>query len=851
MASGLLIKQKQLLAGDGIAIDHGETASTISLAENALDNAVRIYDATVESSTGVVTITDGTPVSDLRIGDEIRTPDGVYQKTKDSTTTEGPADGSRIKVSGITSPADANGVYILTETDNVWKHEAADYWISKYSSAVTFWMISADEDAANPDSSLFYGQAASSTVMPWDVTSWTGMSGSTGTPVLENEPTEQVITNTIDLFEYATFPEDGAKTSDITDDIATHNADPSAHPDKLSLTGGQMTGELKINTTDAVRINNGDYGVFFRKDASSFYIMVTAQGDPNGTYTDARPLKIDLATGECSINGGATKDGNGNVITTTYATLNHPTFSGGVEITGATPYIDFHFNNSESDYTFRVVQNSEDTLTLGGKVNVSNTLTVTSGGMSVAGGIKNTGEIQSEAYNSYRLVAGNYGTFWRNDGNDLYLMLTNSGDQYGSYNSFRPLSVDLATGVCDISGSALKTESNLSSTGIYPSVSPNTSVNDDFNTYKTQGNYWFGFGVRPNGPLGDDAETTGVLSVYNIRDIHTLQVYNLYRGTDVGTQQMYYRWCYNGTWSNWIKLSGSPILITNPDYNQVTQTGTYYMSTGSGSQNAPDQSSYMLTVLSYKETSWERIFQTAVRYVANTQSDKQAMFTRIGDRTTAGGEITWTKWSAISSSESIGSTGNDYNALTEPGDYYLSFGQNTSNVNAPANGPFHILVHRYQNAAGTAKPILQIAASQIVSDDQTPMMFFRSASYADNAWTFQPWLRLLTEKDIKYVTGSINTGVGEEKKDYIVIGNCVIFLGQIKTLLPVSSGNFFLPVSVSNVTVMMSLAKMDSNAKAPTSIACDYDGTYVTYKVDGELTTGYVYLNWVAIGYLN
>ena len=934
MASGLLIKQKQLLAGDGIAINHGETASTISLAENALENAVRIYDATVEEETGVVTITDGTQVSELAIGDEIRTPDGVYQKIKNNITTTGSADGSRIEVSGITTPAEANGFYILTETDRKWKHESANYWISSWNNAY-YWMISAIEDAANPGSSLFYGYTASSS-MPWEVTSWTSSSGAAGTPVLENAQVEQVTTNTIDLFEYASLPVEpenivqsvngtkpdasgnvtieaggsidesrllpeapdngdvpvfnatattgggndettkfllqplagetsivdtaagtqapvaitvngtveigaeggmqfdgsyGADSSitipanalpseifdgehDFTIDIvytadstatgrqclfgkgdppgrfdflldkngdlsngggpslgsewpfdvkvhltfevykqgdswnytcfrdgavitsgtwtnnvewrqnfqpigydgsyrwfkgtiwafrittgaphkgqafapdplpwtvpqvvgawetqnlneqidskiATHNSDPSAHPDKLPLSGGQMTGALKINTTDALRINNGDYGVFLRKDASAFYIMVTAQGDPNGSYTEARPLKIDLATGECSINGGAFKDSNGNVIVTTYAPLSHPTFSGGVEITGTTPYIDFHFNNSESDYTFRVVQNSEDTLTLGGKVNVANTLTVTAGGMSVAGNIKNTGEIQSETTNSYRHVYGNYGTFWRNDGNDLYLMLTNSGDQYGSYNDLRPLSVDFATGVCDISGTAVGTESKLSSTGVYPRVSMNTTATADFNTFKTQGNYWFAFGVRPNGPLGGDAETTGVLSVYTIQTVHVLQVYNMYRGTGVGTQQMYYRWCYSGTWT--------------------------------------------------------------------------------------------------------------------------------------------------------------------------------------------AWYRLLTEKDIKYTTGSVNTGIGEEKNDYIVIGNCVIFIGQFKKTLP-ASGSFYLPVSASNVTIMMGLAKTDSNATAPTSIACDCSGTTVTYKIDGELSTGYVYINWIGIGYLS
>ena len=719
-----------------------------------LSSAVLRYPATVDAETRVVSITDGTPVEDVRIGDEIVTDDGVYKKTKDSITTGSPADGTRIEVSGITSPAEANGIYILTETDRKWKHESADYWILVWQN--TSWMISPVENGANPGYSLFYGYMSSPS-MPWEVTSWSAMSGATGTPVVENAPAEQVITNTIDLFEYAAFPSDGAKTSDITDDIATHNSDPSAHPDKLPLSGGQMTGELKINATNSLRINNGDYGVFLRKDASAFYIMVTAQGDPNGPYTDARPLRVDLATGECYINGGAAKDSHGNVIVTTYAPLNHPTFSGGVEITGTTPYIDFHFNNSESDYTFRIVQNTEDTLTLWGKVDVSNTLTVASGGMSVAGNIKNTGEIQSATIQSYRLVYGNYGTFWRNDGRDLYLMLTDSGDQYGSYNSLRPLTVDLATGDCSITGNAVGTESKLSLAGVYPRVSMNTTATADFNTFKAQGNYWFAFGVRPNGPLGDDAETTGVLSVYNIQNTHTIQVYNVYSGTGVPTQQMYYRWCYNNTWTNWTR---------------------------------------------------------------------------------------------VTTAESIGTTTNDYNVLTAPGDYYLSFGNNTSNVNAPANGPFHVMVHRYQNSAGTAKPILQIAASQIVSDAQTPMMFFRSAAYANNAWTFQPWLKLLTEKDIKYVTGSINTGIGEEKNDYIVIGNCVIYIGQFKKILP-ASGNFFLPISSSNVTIMMGLAKMDSNATAPTSIACNCSGTSVTYNIDGQMSSGYVYINWIGIGYLS
>ncbi|KTQ60369.1 hypothetical protein NS29R_01250 [Enterobacter hormaechei subsp. xiangfangensis] len=69
-----------------------------------------------------------------------------------------------------------------------------------------------------------------------------------------------------------------------------------------------------------------------------------------------------------------------------------------------------------------------------------------SGSTEVKGLIRNAAEFQSTSANSFRIAYGDYGTFWRNDGNNLYLMLTNKGDAYGSYNALRPLWVNLATG---------------------------------------------------------------------------------------------------------------------------------------------------------------------------------------------------------------------------------------------------------------------------------------------------------------------------------------------------------------------------------------------------------------------
>ena len=68
------------------------------------------------------------------------------------------------------------------------------------------------------------------------------------------------------------------------------------------------------------------------------------------------------------------------------------------------------------------------------------------GGGTVTGLLKCNQEIQTTYANSYRIAYGNYGTFWRNDGSSLYLMLTNKGDQYGSYNALRPFILDIATG---------------------------------------------------------------------------------------------------------------------------------------------------------------------------------------------------------------------------------------------------------------------------------------------------------------------------------------------------------------------------------------------------------------------
>jgi len=60
------------------------------------------------------------------------------------------------------------------------------------------------------------------------------------------------------------------------------------------------------------------------------------------------------------------------------------------------------------------------------------------------------GEIVSSALGAaggnIRMVCGYYGIFLRNDGSDTYFLLTNSGDQYGIWNSLRPFVINNASG---------------------------------------------------------------------------------------------------------------------------------------------------------------------------------------------------------------------------------------------------------------------------------------------------------------------------------------------------------------------------------------------------------------------
>lgn len=63
--------------------------------------------------------------------------------------------------------------------------------------------------------------------------------------------------------------------------------------------------------------------------------------------------------------------------------------------------------------------------------------------------------LTSSPYGQFRAIDGNYGFFIRNDGVSTYFLLTNSNDQYGSWNSLRPLTIENANGKVRINNSVV------------------------------------------------------------------------------------------------------------------------------------------------------------------------------------------------------------------------------------------------------------------------------------------------------------------------------------------------------------------------------------------------------------
>ncbi|HHO9754540.1 TPA: tail fiber domain-containing protein [Escherichia coli] len=78
----------------------------------------------------------------------------------------------------------------------------------------------------------------------------------------------------------------------------------------LPISGGTMSGQLKIRSTDGLRIYDAAYGMIFRRSENNFYLIPTAkdQGE-NGDIGSLRPFYVNLTNGRVAMGNGAVVDG--------------------------------------------------------------------------------------------------------------------------------------------------------------------------------------------------------------------------------------------------------------------------------------------------------------------------------------------------------------------------------------------------------------------------------------------------------------------------------------------------------------------------------------------------------------
>ncbi|EFH0949903.1 TPA: tail fiber protein [Escherichia coli] len=126
--------------------------------------------------------------------------------------------------------------------------------------------------------------------------------------------------------------------------------------------------------------------------------------------------------------------------------------------------------------------------------------------LSSAYGLRSRGEITSLSANGLRIAYGNYGFFIRNDGGSTYLMLTASGDKFGTWNGLRPLTINNANGGVSMGHDLSVTGDIVSSTKVRAGSRKKFTVSSsNTSTREAAFNLW-GNSSRPVvAELGDDA----------------------------------------------------------------------------------------------------------------------------------------------------------------------------------------------------------------------------------------------------------------------------------------------------------------------------------------------------------
>lgn len=90
------------------------------------------------------------------------------------------------------------------------------------------------------------------------------------------------------------------------------------------------TGELVTTAANGIRMIQGNYGVIFRQDGATLYILLTASADQNGSWNSLRPFSINVSTGDVSMTHDVTIGGNLGVTGTVSGSHHYVSSGNGV-----------------------------------------------------------------------------------------------------------------------------------------------------------------------------------------------------------------------------------------------------------------------------------------------------------------------------------------------------------------------------------------------------------------------------------------------------------------------------------------------------------------------------------------
>jgi len=237
----------------------------------------------------------------------------------------------------------------------------------------------------------------------------------------------------------------------------------------LPLTGGTMTGSISfasgvstllrayyngfVQYTYNISDNNGNNYISYTTDAPSAtpvplvgYIVLNRTTSINGQITSSSNASFGgttISTGKITGNAGLTIT-NGGV---TYANIG---LNGINTLNGDTSF-------------FSTAGNAVMQVSYGSGVNQNISATASYNWQTTSGGIGTTCmnidvnrvkvstielAVSSQTYGQLRMIWSEtgYGTFWRNDNANLYLLITANNDPYGIWNSLRPFYINLTSG---------------------------------------------------------------------------------------------------------------------------------------------------------------------------------------------------------------------------------------------------------------------------------------------------------------------------------------------------------------------------------------------------------------------